>query len=357
MTESKRYSDRTRLTGRLHGRVEDAIQNCFDSSKAVEDFVEKTFGRSVLHSINWNQALTFAIGDLVKNRQSASSIGSLIGAVQQVKPDDKELAELVAYLVEAGYLIDNEAPAPATAARSRRSSWLEKYPQDLLDCDSTNRALAVAELAKLYPSVAAFDRMLGDCFTDEYSKKIRNDLDCKQTVAVNIDRAWIEFEKVGRMNALIMAMQDDFQSNLILGFFASQILQHNRPKAAPAPAATPAPAPAAPPAVPVVKAFRVKSLTKQLDAAQLKALSNMIVSCFSQNDLEVAVHIGTGERLDHIVAGGPLKKVVSDLLRWCTEDNDKLPPLLNRMMSDRPGRADLKEHIQKLVTDGVLEAE
>lgn len=355
MTESKRYSDRTPLTGRLRGQVRDALQNCFNTAKAVEDFVEQNFGRSVLHSINWNQPLTYAIGELVSDRQRQSGIGELIGYAQKAFPNNTEFNELVTYLVEAGYFNDSEAPV---APRNRLSDWVAKYPSDLVGCDAPNKAILVEELAKLYTSVAAFDRMLGDCFTDDYSRKIRNDLDRKQTVAANISRAWTEFENLGRMNAFIMAMQHDFQSNMLLMYFAANILQQNRPKPAPAPVTvTPALVPAAPPPVPAVKAFRVAKVVKQLDAAQLKALTNMIVSCFGQNDLEVAVHIGTGERLDHIVANGPLKKVVSDLLRWCTEDNDKLPPLLNRMMRDRPGRADLKEHIEKLVTDGVLEAE
>lgn len=105
------------------------------------------------------------------------------------------------------------------------------------------------------------------------------------------------------------------------------------------------------------KNFRVTRAVTTLTAAQAQALARMMTSCFGLHDLERACHLYTGERLDHIVGSGPLRKMAEDLIRWCEEQQDKLVPLLNGIVKERPGRSDLPDLLRKLATEGAIEIE
>jgi hypothetical protein len=414
MSGQNRFKDsNTSLTGRLNKRFREALLAGFDSAAALATFVRDQLGNDAVHCINWNQATVYAASDLVRFVGKGGNVGKFLGAVQEAQPENKAVTDLLAYLVEAGYLVDTAAPAVATM-NPRGADWVAKFPMDRIGMRPEDQVVVISEIAKCFASVAQFERFLIDNFSGEFAALQRNSLDCEKSVRENVEAVFKAFHERRQMIALIMSVQDANQSNMILGLSALQFLPFYRPaepwiwpwdadgkpvkgsvadpevKAAKAAAAASSTSPVAAKvgddlsrtapgagvstAEPIApssvatststpaaaasgaKAFCVVRVLTKLNAAQTKTLSDLILACMNHHDLDMVCHIAVGDRLDVVVANGPLRKVVNDLLRYCEEEN-KLPALLNEILKRRPMRTDIKPAYEKLAVEGVLEIE
>jgi len=388
MSGQNRYTSNSRsVPGSLQGELTDIILASFDSSEAMQKFVREQLGFCVLHQVNWQQALRFAAGDLFDHYRRTSDYAKLLEAVQKTQPDNKALAAKIDYLVEAGYLIDSQAATPLPSLNPRNMDWTKRYYVDKMGLRPEDRVVVIAAIAKCFTSVATIERFVGENFNTDVGASVRQNIDRNASVATVVEKAFNDFHERSLMNAFVFAVQMINQSDMMLGLVVAHFTPLHRirtaaeygiptPPAAPAAApetasaaaeTAPAPAPVTANATPAPttpapaqsapKAFKVVAAKAKLNADQLTALSKLITSCFDHFNLEMVCLTATGEQMDHIVEKGPLRKVCSDLLRYC-EDEDKIPALLNDVLNRRPGRAaELKAHFEKLAAEGVLEIE
>jgi hypothetical protein len=258
------------------------------------------------------------------------------------------------------------------AASAPRFDWLKKYPQDRIGLRPEDQVVVVKELASCFATVEAFDNFMAANFDNDFGVALRQLVDPNKSVLENADACFRYAWDRRLITPLIMAVQDANQSNMILGLVAAHFLpffREREPWIWPwAEDGTPVKGSVADPEVKVAKVaaaaapvsapreFKVVRALVKLNAEQLRDLGKLITGAFSQSDLETVCHLATGERLEVVVQNGPLRKMAIDLVTY-TENEDKLPALLNEMLKRRPHRDDIKPFYEKLAEEGALEIE
>jgi len=155
---------------------------------------------------------------------------------------------------------------------------------------------------------------------------------------------------VGWLNAFVMAVQSANNTHNGLNYLAIQIANaYAPPPSQPAPVPAPTPAPAAPP-----PSMQVTGFKGQFPAHEQKELGELLLSAFPRrSDLENIVTVWLDSELGHIVVDGLLPEVVEGLVRWCVKKN-KVVPLLNAILSERPQRTDVKPLMRKFAQAGTI---
>lgn len=372
-----RYNDTIqRITGKLSAQLRGFILDSFSSTTELQTFVKDNLGRDASSGINWSQAITYACSDLISYCQSRGKVGTLAELLLARLDDKTELQTFISYLVEAGYLKDNEGAAPAPSTNPRGRNWISEYGFDRVQFAPQELPAIAAAIAECFPTNGALEKFVGENIHNEYARQLQHAIDRTAQVSANVIRLVNDLYRIAWLNAFIMAVQSANNTNMTLNFLVVRILSayapapQPAPQPAPKPAAPPAPQPAppaaastrapqpapkpAPPPEPKKEPMKVTSFAGQFSVEQRQELVALMLRAFQRFDLECIVHYKLEVQLNHIVADGPFKKVCEDVLTWCLGEEDKVVPLLNAILSERPNRTDVKPLLRKFAEAGTI---
>jgi hypothetical protein len=348
---TNRYSARQRLTGKLTAQLRKFMVDAFDSSIALQTFVHDKIGKETCSSINWNQAIADTCSDLINHCQSRGKIGQLLELTLELSPSVTDFENLVAYMVDAGYVNDSQKPdAPSLNPRNR--DWMKEYPFERIAFNGPDRTNLIEDLTACFATTAEVERFIGDNFSSDLGTSLRQGIDRNETVGNVIERIVNALAQCHWLNCFVMAVQANHQEMFELGVTAAAISLAYRPPqtATPTASAVFTPAPQVAP-----KAFRVVSAKGKLTPVLQRELVALLLKAFQRDSLGQLVQYNLEVPLDHIVADGPLGTVCERLIRWCEEQENKLAPLFNAMIKERPHRSDIKPFLEKLADAGIIE--
>lgn len=360
-----RYQVLRELTGQQRLEICDILSACFLDVKALEDFVEQQFGLSARQSVNWNQAFSNASYDFVSSCGPDGKIGALLLALELRDSTSKsKITELIGYLVDAGYLQDQQKPQRKTT-NPYKTDWMARYPTDHCVVQGDARNLLLDALAGCFGKVADIEGFLQDNFPCAFGRQVANGIDRNKAVREVLEGLIANFERICKLTAFVLAVVDYYNDPdfMMLHYLAQRMLSLGKRQApsAAAPVAgqtgqavTAQGSPAA--AAPAAKAgtLTVLSFAGDLSHELQLELSAILVRAFDRNSMSRFVRLSLGEHLDHIVATqASLNKVGEDLIKWCVE-KVKLAILVNAMLEAQPNRVELRDFVRRLAGTGEL---
>jgi hypothetical protein len=203
---SKRYTDRSCLSGKLNDELHRLMVRIFDSLAALENFFRNTFVPSAHSYIDWEQAKAYVCSDVIAYCQSHGSIGLLLENLKELDPDNEDLEELVEYLVAAGYLNDTTAePIPSSNPEGR--DWTSECSFDKVKCAGNDLSLLITQVVGCFSSVASVERFIGENFDNPLGELLLHGLERRQSLKDVVGRLMTDLARIGWSNCFVKALQ------------------------------------------------------------------------------------------------------------------------------------------------------
>jgi hypothetical protein len=343
-----RYNDVEPISSQHCAQIGSLLEEMFPHEHLLESFVNQNFGRDLFDEVLCVTIISMPLA-LMSHQHSKKQIGLLLEHMSMHQPHNQKVADLLAYLVEAGYLHDAQAANPARKFRKVR--WHrdpDRFTSDRLLVDLIVRVIS----ATTFQTNAELESFLIGSFTGTFARNVVNKIIPCNHIQQNVYQVVSWFARVRRLTALITAAYQANKTNVGLLVLLRLVQQSNKQAAQSTPPNAPTEATAAT-TQPAPRPLTVTAVCKKPGKAEQDELVELMLRSFDARGLREIAH-DMGESLNHITPADAMRPMTGRLVRWCLDQNGSAVALLNAIIKRCQQRADVPVFIKKLSDNGYI---